>query len=241
MSEAFFECWYAAVNHLDARVDGGIQAWLRCDPHPPFIEHLSFLLGNQLFFIRVEDVDGKVQGPGNQLAINYIAEKMNGHGCLLPMRKDWVKNTWMPDAPGWGLLSALTGDPVDPIALITDEQIVMTDWEIHDVAVRVVRDHLEQQGLRVISSGNKPDTNPAIWFVNRAGQPEWVVVRSSRYPAERPTRPDNWSYFVEGLGDLSDKGHFASVRVANAEQKFGEEPLPVWRAHQAFVDFDGLE
>ena len=37
MSEAFFECWYAAVNHLDAKVDGGIQAWLRCDPHPPFI------------------------------------------------------------------------------------------------------------------------------------------------------------------------------------------------------------
>ena len=161
MSEAFFECWYAAVEHLDARVDGGIQHWLRCDPHPPYIEHLSFLLGNQLFFVRVEDADDKVQGPGNQPAINYIADKMNGHGCLLPMRKDWVKNAWAPVAHGWGLLDALTGDPIDPIELITAEKIEMTDWEIHDVAVRVVRSHLEEKGLRVITSGCNPNTNPS--------------------------------------------------------------------------------
>ena len=57
MSEAFLPCWKAAGIHLSKQVDGGIQSWLRAHPYPPFLEHLSFRLGNQLFFVRVEDVD----------------------------------------------------------------------------------------------------------------------------------------------------------------------------------------
>jgi hypothetical protein len=32
-------------------------------------EHLSFRLGNQLFFVRIEDVDGKTQGPGTSVGL----------------------------------------------------------------------------------------------------------------------------------------------------------------------------
>jgi len=65
MSRAFFGCWQAVGEHLDRQVDSGIRSWLRAHPYPPFLEHLSFRLGNQLFFVRVEDVDGNVEGtPG---------------------------------------------------------------------------------------------------------------------------------------------------------------------------------
>ena len=64
-SEVFFPCWKAAGIHLSKQVDGGIQSWLRAHAYPPFLEHLSFRLGNQVFFVRVEDVDEKVRGPGN--------------------------------------------------------------------------------------------------------------------------------------------------------------------------------
>ena len=70
MSKEFLPCWKAAGIHLSKQVDGGIHTWLRAHPYPPFLEHLSFRLGNQLFFVRVEDVDGKVNGPGN--AQGYI-------------------------------------------------------------------------------------------------------------------------------------------------------------------------
>lgn len=63
--EAFFPCWKAVRIHLSKQVDSGIQTWLRGHPNPPFLEHLSFRLGNQLFFVRVEDIDQKVKGPGN--------------------------------------------------------------------------------------------------------------------------------------------------------------------------------
>ena len=57
ISPEFLKCWHAAALHLNKQVQGGIQAWLRNNPYPPFLEHLSFRLGNQLFFVRVEDID----------------------------------------------------------------------------------------------------------------------------------------------------------------------------------------
>ena len=64
-SPEFGECWAAAGTHLDRQVDGGIRFWLRTELTPPFLEHLSFRLGNQLFFVRLEDVEGHVESPGS--------------------------------------------------------------------------------------------------------------------------------------------------------------------------------
>ena len=44
--------------------------------------------------------------------------------------------TWSPEVPGWGLLDAHTGRAVDPLTLISDETIEMSDWEVQDFAVR---------------------------------------------------------------------------------------------------------
>ena len=65
MSAEFLSSWQAAGNHLNNQVQGGIQSWLRAHPHPPVLEHLSFRLGNQLFFVRIEDAEKRVQGPGS--------------------------------------------------------------------------------------------------------------------------------------------------------------------------------
>lgn len=52
MTPAFYEIWRAAGQHLNSQVEGGIRSWLRAHVSPPILEHLSFRLGNQLFFIR---------------------------------------------------------------------------------------------------------------------------------------------------------------------------------------------
>ena len=107
MSDAFLPIWRAAGIHLNKQVDGGIQSWLRAHPYPPFLEHLSFRLGNQLFFIRVEDVEGKVQGPGNLQGFITAARNANGQACVLPIKKNFLTGAWVTDMPGWGLLRIL--------------------------------------------------------------------------------------------------------------------------------------
>ncbi len=59
-------------------MDGGIQSLLRAHPYPPFLEYLFFFLSNQLFFGRVEDSDGKVQGPGNSIGFLNLARDAKG-------------------------------------------------------------------------------------------------------------------------------------------------------------------
>jgi hypothetical protein len=99
MPEAFFLCWKAAGIHLSKQVDSGIKMWLRAHPYPPFLEHLSFRLGNQLFFVRVEDIDGHVKGPGSAQGHVTAAQLANGRACTLPMRRRFPDAEWVAAMP----------------------------------------------------------------------------------------------------------------------------------------------
>ena len=59
-SQEFAQCWQTAGRHLNIKGDGAIN-WLKAELTPPFLEHLSFRLGNQLFYIRLVDVDEQAQ------------------------------------------------------------------------------------------------------------------------------------------------------------------------------------
>ena len=244
MTEAFFPCWKAAGLHLSKQVDGGIQSWLRAHPYPPFLEHLSFRLGNQLFFVRIEDVDGKAQGPGTIRGLAAAARDGNGHACILPMKKKLFSGSWVADMPGWGLLNAETRKPINPVSLVTEEKIEMTPSEVHDMAVQVVRDYLQKEGFELMSWQGNPEVDPSIWFVGKTRKPEWVVVRSAKFPASNADRPTNWAAIADGCARLSTTGHFASVAVVSVNQPFAsseEAPVPLWRGHGMHVRFDGLK
>jgi hypothetical protein len=244
MSEVFLQLWQQAGAHLVAQAHGEPISWLRGHPNPPYLEHLSFRIGNQLFFIRAEDVERKVEGPGSLRGLLMVADGNNGHACLLPMRKKWLGGAWVPDRPGWGLVEARTNAPVDPWSLVTDEKIEMTRWESHDMAVQVVRDHLKKRGYQIMSWQGNPDVDPAIWFIGDSRAPEWVVVRQVRYPDAKAARPEDWDAIRTGCEGLGKMGHFASVSIANADQRFPSHDgrtIPLWRGHGMHIRFDGLE
>lgn len=244
MSPEFLKCWQAAGNHLNKQAQGGIQSWLRAHPYPPFLEHLSFRLGNQVFFVRVEDADKRIEGPGSMRGLMSIADGCKGHACIMPMKKKFLGGVWVTERGGWGLVDARTGAAVDPAMLITDQKIEMTDWELQDFAVQVVRDQIEKEGYQVMSWQGNPDVDPAIWFVGKSKRPEWVVVRAVRYPRNQATKPANWAAIAAGCAHMSNVGHFAQVAFASTDQPFeakGETPVPLWRGHGVHVRYSGLE
>lgn len=241
-SHEFERCWASAAQHLQRATGDGALRWLKSTLSPPFMEHLSFAVGNQLFFIRVEDSTGEVTGPGSIDSLKRVAEKSNGIPCLMPM--DRSGTDWQPAKSGWGLIGLGTGKSVDPLSLITDERIVMTDWEVHDFAVQVVREHIvDELGFKLRSSQSDPEVHPAIWFEGEDG-PEWVVVGAVRYPAKEAALPQNISEIAVHCSRMSSSGHFASVSVANSEDPFDPEEtewgLPLWRGYGLRVRFSGL-
>lgn len=238
-SEEFLRCWAAAGRHLHAAGQGAM-AWLKAEPRPPFLEHLSFRLGNQLFFVRIEDVEGRLRLPGNPDGALTIARGCQGHACVLPMRQR--SGVWSPSMPGWGLVDAETGDRINPPRLVTDELIEITDWELHDLAVQVVRNHLESLGASVMSSTGDPHIHPSLWAV-REGRREWVVVRAVRYPTLDAPQPGNMAAIIEHCARGSRYGYFASVGVAHADEEHapeGADPIPLWRGHGYSLRFEGL-
>ena len=244
MSPEFLKCWQAAGTHLNKQAQGGIQSWLRAHPYPPFLEYLSFRLGNQVFFVRVEDAHKRDDGPSTMRGLMSIADGCKGQACILPMKKKFLGGAWVAERGGWGLVDARTGASVDPVMLITDQKIEMTDWELQDFAVQVVRDQLEKEGYQLMSWQGNPDVDPAIWFVGQSKRPEWVVVRAVRYPHNHVAKPANWAAIAAGCAHMSDVGHFAQVAFASTEQPFGEEgeaPVPLWRGHGVHVRYVGLE
>ena len=129
-----------------------------------------------------------LKSPEAEEELRSIAEGCKGHACLMPMRRR--AGAWAPDASGWGLLDAQTGTPIDPVALVSDEQIEMTGWELHDFTpVQIVRDQLEKTGRKLMSWQGDPSVDPSIWFIGVDG-PEWVVVRAVRYPQRAAKLPE---------------------------------------------------
>ena len=58
--------------------------------------------------------------------------------------------------PRWGLVDARTGSIVDPPALVSAEDIEMTEREIQSFAVQVVREQLVKEGRQLMSWADNP-------------------------------------------------------------------------------------
>lgn len=242
VSEEFANCWKAAASHLHEQGQGSLN-WLRADLSPPFLEHLSFRIGNQLFFVRVEDANEEVIGPASLKGLLFVADGCNGHACLMPMMQRG--EVWQCAVSGWGLIDARTQKIVNPVSFVTDEEIEMTDWELQDFAVQIVRRDLEKNGRALMSWQGNPAVDPSIWFVGDHG-PEWVVVRAARWPTRDVAIPQNIDNIARGSARFSKRGNMAVVKVANANDPF--DPLaekdgnflPLIRGQRLSVGYSGL-
>jgi hypothetical protein len=242
-SNDFGYCWNAAGMHLQAQAQGSLN-WLKASLTPPFLEHFSFRLGNQLLFVRVEDIDKEVQSPGTLEGLLSVADGCSGHACLMYMKRKG--DEWSCVVPNWGLVDARTETIVDPVALVTDEKIVMTDWELQDFAVQVVRDSLKSEGKEIMSWQSNPNIDPSIWFVGDTG-PEWIVVRAARLPEREAVEPRNVEKIAEQCASIGKVGHFASVSAANTNDPFDPNAkesgnyIPLFRGEGIEVSYKGLK
>ena len=141
--------------------------------------------------------------------------------------------------PNWGLLDLRTSRPIDPVAMITDEQIEMTDWELQDFAVQVVREPIQSDGFELMAWQGNPDVDPSLWFVGPNG-PEWVVVRAVRHPLTKAKIPNDIKQIAQACGQVEQKGNFASVAVMCVNE-FTSNDQRLLRGYGLIPNFEGLQ
>ena len=240
-SANFVAAWKAALGHLDA-LGGGRLRWLRAHLDQPFAEHLSFLFGNQLFFIYVPAAE-YANTPTEEVFLK-LSGKANAIPCLLSM--ECSADNWSPANGGWGLVHAVSGETVDPPGLVSEELVAMTDWEVHNVGIQVVAQHLVNENCSLISRQPDPDIHPQLWFDDN-GHSFWALVSTTRDPAAISRIEDDLraraQTFTQQLGS---RGFFGAVLVVASDAMSDETGewsniTPLFRGHPLQVSFDGLK
>ena len=238
VSDDFVNCWRAAITHLETKGREAIK-WLKSDLTPPFLDHMSFRIGNQLFFVQIEDIDNGLDTPSNIGGLKLIARGCNGVACTMPMRRKGIG--WETCLPDWGLIKLDTKELINPYNIVTNENIPMTDWEIQDFAVQVVRNYVEDElNFKISSSQGNPAVNPSIWFKGKEKH-ECIIVGSAKFGDYLPELPADVTDIIKSVSDVTDAVHFASVCFYHPEQKNFEDVLPLYRGHGTGIKFSGLK
>jgi len=227
-----------AGEHLQ-RMGGEGMFWIGTDLVPPVAEHLSFRLGNQLVFVFVH-LPG-IPGPSSLELFLDVAREATAIPTILDLRR--VQGDFRPALGGWSLRDARTGKPVDPGLLVSDERIVMSDWEVQDCATQFIATELKEAGSNLISRHSSFRFEPAIWFRDDRG-PAFVVVRSGRFGQSKVRRPANLDAIAASCAVKSRRGYFASVTFGSKDQlnlpRF-RRAIPLYRGHPMVIQFTGLE
>lgn len=235
--QGFFDAWKTAGCHLNAQVQDELS-WIRANMYKPLVEHLSFRIGNQIFWIFLElfDEEKCILPFTEQARIHFLekAEEANVVPCTMRMTK--TLGRWRTYDGRWGLRHALSKDLLQPLDLVTDELVEMSAWELQDMAVQVVRNHLEDEGKELGSWTSYLDIDPSIWFEDE-DEKHWVVVRVAKYPEAIASMPGNIADIADSAKVLSSSGYFASVGLADMNDPL----LPLYRGHGMNVRFEGLE
>lgn len=239
-STDFKEAWSTAGRHIQSQADTGLS-WLRANLNPPMAEHLSFRIGNQIFFVFVEAAEFNYES-GRQL-FSKVCSMAGAVPCLMPMEK-WL-GRWRPKHGGWGLLDASSRRQINPLDFVSDKLIEMTDWELHDFAIQVVCSTLEKEGKKVFSKQPSTEIDPSIWFEDKAGR-HYVIVRAGRYPSTELPLPNNIPEIKRACLAMSKSGYFAPVIFANSQDPFDANAksngnfLPLYRGQGMYPKFTGL-
>jgi hypothetical protein len=244
-SQFFVDTRKLVGNWLQQRMDQTKGThWIKGYLTYPAFEHLSFSYKNQIFCVVVDIIDENTKKSylpekTRNLLIKEC-EKNNLIPCLYKVLVDNPKNpaynTLKQYSDGWNLFDARSDELIIPERLGTDDLVEMSEWELNDFAIQVVRDYItDNLKLKILSYQNIVGVDPQLWFMDDSQEKYYAIVRYTMYPNKDAKIPDN----ITSIQNKSKgyNGFFASVAFCSK----GENPSILYRGQGTFVSFEGLK
>lgn len=118
---------------------------------------------------------------------------------------------------------------------------IMSEEEIHALAVRFVSSHIQKHGYEIEFSDEELGSDPQIYAVRRDGTTIAIIVRADVFPSKPEQK--NYSEEIKDLIDCepAQEVFFASVMLGNSKAKNDIERRVVLKDAPASVWFDKLE
>ena len=244
-SQFFVDTRKLVVDWLQQRINQieGTR-WIKSYLTYPAFEHLSFSYKNQIFCVLIDIIDENTKksclpDKTKNLLIKEC-EKNNLIPCLYKVLVDNPQNptynTLKQYSDGWNLYDARNNEPIIPERLGTDDLIKMSEWELNDFAIQVVRDYItDNLKLKILSYQNIVGIDPQLWFMDDNRQKHFVIVRYTMYPNKDTKKPNHTNSIQDKCKGY--EGFFASVAFCSK----GENPSVLYRGQENYISFTGLE
>ena len=220
--------------------------WVKTELSYPSFDDFTFAYRNKIFSVLVEIADiinGKASFGNEQRVRTLLYECQNNNltPCIYPVikNKSGGYTFWGNIIEGlapwgcWNLMNAVTQKFVDPVAEASDELVEVSEWEFQNWAVEIVKEHIQNKGLKLFSYCDVLGVEPNIWFENDKGKTCWVEVLHTLYhDNDKSFSFSNWPPEV-----LKYDGYKAVVGFANADDITNK----LYRNQPAFINFKDLQ
>jgi hypothetical protein len=226
--------------------------WIKVEVTWPSFDHLTFGYRNKVFSILV-DLVAAGQSSLSQREISRCTDAAR-ESDLVPCVFSIDAASMRPVAEGWNLRSLLDGRPVDPVQLADGRPTLMSEWELRNFAIQVVRNHIQSAGTgRVGQHCDVVGIDPQVWFEDASGRTCWIIVRHCRRYEDHPK--EEFAGFAASNAQLQAcDGYLARVSAASGAAVLHDldgniTPLsrrfdgsaPLYRGDGFYVRFEGLE
>jgi hypothetical protein len=227
--------------------------WIKADLTWPSFDHLTFAYGNQIFSVLIEIIDGEQSFLSEQEVQRCFTVCVRNR--LIPCIFQVGVRDMHALHKGWNLLALETSLPIDPSDLVTDERMEMSEWEMMNMSIQIVRQAITADGCNVLSFSDAPGIDPQVWFENEAGKRCWIVVRLYPKISDDLCEIEEFVGFEQQHKQLAPfDGYFAPVSFASSEPVLYDRdgsivPLsrrfdgsaPLYRGDTFYIKFDGLK
>lgn len=259
-SEIFLNARHIAGSQLQGEFnknkgqvpDSRDYKWIKAEMTYPSFDHITFGYGNQVFSVLVDLCDIKGSHLTDKERDRFI--KATTENNLVPCLFSITLPELRPLHEGWNLTHFTSGKPVIPADITTNENIPMSEWELHNFAIQIVRNYIVQEKIgTILSFCDVLQINPQIWFDDLKGNRAWVIVRHIRRPNDAEIT--NCLGFEKTNPQIKEyDGYFAGVSFASSAtvlydlegniippSKRFTGSAPLYRGDVFFVNFQGLQ
>lgn len=226
--------------------------WIKADLTWPSFDHLTFAYRNQVFSVLVDLIhDGRSTLSSQE--VKRCIDACTEHN-LIPCVFAVNSRSITPLKEGWNLLHLENRTVVIPDDYVDDVKVEMSEWELRNFAIQIVRDHIKKsiQG-DVLSYCDVIGIDPQIWFEDQQGNCSWVIVRN--YAQLTGGESKEFAGIERSNSQLAPyDGYLGSVSVASAEPftvdldaklvplaKRFDGSSPIYRGDGFYINFKGLE
>ena len=217
----------------------------------PSFDHLTFSYRNQVFSVLV-GIEGESGLSLNKKEIDCCLDACSANN-LIPCLFLIDGLTMLPSSEGWNLVHLATRQSVIPAECTDEASIEMSEWELRNFCIQLVRNHIKDMCGEVLSFCDVLNIDPQIWFYDKDGNRSWVIVR--HYPKITGAEKSAWIGFEKSNPQLSPfDGYFAGVSIASSAPSLkGKDgvliPLserftgnaPLYRGDGFYIKFEGLQ